>query len=87
MIASMPTASIAADNTASWAALSAMSTSAGQNPEIDNSQGIPSGAAFFNGAFLPFGVIIAAGVLAIVLATEHGRRGGAGFPPRPVSVS
>lgn len=79
---STSTASIAADDSASWAALGAMSSSTAQDSPARNSQGLPSGTSFFSGAALPIGVIIAAGILAVVLASRgNGNGRGRGFSP------
>lgn len=79
---SSSTASIAADNSASWAALSALSTSNAQNDRVpENVGGLPGGASFFPGTILPIGINVAASVLAVVLASEHHHPGGRGFSP------
>ncbi len=81
---STSTASLAADNSTSWAALSALSSNAAVQDASPAraSNGLPSGTGFFSGAVLPIGVIVAAGILAVVLASRgNGQGRGRGFSP------
>jgi hypothetical protein len=78
-LASMSTASFAADNSASWAALSAATTGAEQSTCSAHRDGYPDPCTPF-GAWIPLGVIVGAAILAIVLATSKHHHGtGRGF--------
>lgn len=80
-MASVSTVSFAADNSASWAALSAATTANGQSTCSAHRDGYSDPCTAFS-AWLPLGVIVAAAILAIVLATnKHGRGRGRGFSP------
>lgn len=80
-LTSMSTASFAADNSASWAALSAATTSSEQSTCSAHVDGYPDPCTPFS-AWLPLGIIIGAVILGIVLATsKEGRGHGRGFSP------
>lgn len=79
-MASSSTAAFAADTSSSWAALSALSTSADQSTCSSHRDGYKDPCGFFGG-WIPLGVIVAAGILAIILASGHRRSGGRGFSP------
>ena len=80
-MASMSTASFAADNSASWAALSAATTSSEKSTCSAHVDGYPDPCTPFS-AWLPLGIIIGAVILGIVLATsKEGRGHGRGFSP------
>ena len=82
-LASMSTASFAADNSASWAALSAATTSSDQGACSSRADGPCQPFA----AWAPLGVIVAAVILAIILASKKGHGRGPGFPGPGVSPS
>jgi hypothetical protein len=77
---SMSTASFAADNSASWMALSASTSSAGKSTCSAHRDGYPDPCTSFS-AWIPLGVILAAAILGIILASEHHRGSGRGFSP------
>ena len=79
-MASSSTAAFAADSSASWSALSTLSTSAEQSKCSSHRDGYKDPCGYFGG-WIPLGVIIGAGVLAIILASGHRRSGGRGFSP------
>ena len=79
-MASSSTAAIAADSSTSWAALSTLSTSADQSTCSSHRDGYKDPCGYFGG-WIPLGVIIGAGILAIILASGHKTRGGRGFSP------
>lgn len=84
-MASSSTAAFAADSSASWSALTALSTSADstnaeQSKCSSHRDGYKDPCGYFGG-WIPLGVIIGAGILAIILASGHRRSGGRGFSP------
>ena len=79
-MASSSTAAFAADSSASWSALSALSTSADQSTCSSHRDGYKDPCGYFGG-WIPLGVIVAAGILAIILASGHRRGRGRGFSP------
>ena len=79
-MASMSSASFAADNSAAWAALAA-TTGSQQSTCSAHRDGYPDPCTPFS-AWIPLGVIVAAVVLAVVLATGKNHNGrGRGFSP------
>jgi hypothetical protein len=80
-LASMSTVSAAANNSASWAALSAATVSGEKASTCSaHRDGYPDPCTPFS-AWLPLGLIVAAGVLAIILASSKSRGRGRGFSP------
>jgi hypothetical protein len=78
-LTSMSTASFAADNSASWMALSASTTSADTSTCSAHRDGYADPCSSFN-AWIPLGVILAAAILGIILATsKHHHGSGTGF--------
>lgn len=78
---STSTASFAADNSASWAALSAMSSS---SAATQGQAAAPVGYGFWAGSLVPIGIVISAAVLAVVLArgnNDNNAGRGRGFSP------
>lgn len=79
-LASMSTASFAVDNSASWAALAASTTSSEQSTCSAHRDGYKDPCGFFGG-WIPLGVIAAAVILAIILASSKSHGRGRGFSP------
>ena len=79
-LGSMSTISFAADSSATWAAL-ASTTSGGEKSTCSaHRDGYPDPCTAFS-AWIPLGVILAAGILAIILASNKGHGRGRGFSP------
>lgn len=73
------TSALAAGNSASLAVAAAAATA--QSPATQNARGLPAGTGFFPGAILPAGILVAAGILAVVLANQGNKGNGRGFSP------
>ena len=85
-LGSMSTASFAADNSAAWAALSAATTGGEKSTCSAHRDGYPDPCTAFS-AWIPLGVILAAAILAIILASNKGHGRGNGFAPPPPPIS
>jgi hypothetical protein len=85
-LTSMSTASFAADNSAAWSALAVSTTGGEQSTCSAHRDGYKDPCGFFGG-WIPLGVIVAAAILAIILASSKHNGRGSGFspPPRPIS--
>ena len=79
-LGSMSTASFAADNSASWAALAATTSGGDQGTCSAHRDGYKDPCGFFGG-WIPLGVILSAAILAIILASNKGHGRGRGFSP------